>query len=184
MYGRIALGARARIESGIVAAVALGVAWALKDFYRRAGFDELRWVLAPTVRLVEWSTGSAFELEAHHGYLSRALRFEVVPACAGVNFLIAAFLSLSLGLLGCCQSSPARAALLPASAGAAYAATVLANATRLTIAVRLHEARCALGWLTPERLHCVAGVAVYFLFLSSLFALAARMSGARRVPAP
>jgi len=46
-----------------VAGVALGAAWALKAFYSAAGFDQLRWVLAPTVQLVSMSTGVAFDLE-------------------------------------------------------------------------------------------------------------------------
>jgi exosortase K len=104
----------------------------------------------------------------------------VVPACAGVNFLITAFLSLCLGLAPACRSLRARAGVVVASGAAAYAVTVLANATRLSIAMRLHENGAALGWLTPARLHCAVGVAVYFLFLAALFAVATRALGGGR----
>ena len=163
-----------------VAGVALGAAWALKAFYSRAGVDELGWILAPTVQLVQWTTGVAFELDAHHAWLSREQLFLVAPACAGVNFLIVAFVSLCLGLAPACSRARARVALVLGSAAAAWAATVLANATRIALALRLHEAGAAFGPLTPSRLHCAEGVAVYFLFLLGLFALAERLARDRR----
>ena len=162
-----------------VAAAALGSAWALKAFYSHAGFDALGWILTPTVRLVGWATGIAFELEPHHGYLSRDHFFLVAPACAGVNFLVVAFVSLCLGLAHACTTAAARVALVAGSAVAAYAATLLANATRIALAVRLREVGAALGPLTPARLHCAEGVAVYFACLLVLFAVAARVTGAR-----
>ena len=161
-------------------ALALAFAWCLKSFYSRAGFDELRWVLAPTARLVEWLTGAAFELEAGRGFLSRDRLFEIVPACAGINFMIAAFCSLACGLVHTQPTLRARLDLIAWSALAAYAATVVANATRIAIALRMRDARLAIGPLTPEQLHCAEGVAVYFVFLCGLFALGARVTGARR----
>jgi exosortase K len=165
------------------AAVALGVAWGLKVFYSRADADELDCILAPTVRLVSWTTGVAFELEPHRGYLGRDPLFLVAPACAGVNFLIVAFVSLFLGLAPACSRAGARVALVLGSAAAAYTATVLANATRIALAVRLRETGAALGPLTPSQLHCALGVAVYFGFLLALFAAAERALEARHAPA-
>src|SRR5262249_62375440 len=46
---------RPRAGNVAVALLALGAGWALKAFYSRAGVDDLRWVLTPTVRLVEWA---------------------------------------------------------------------------------------------------------------------------------
>src|SRR5262245_36013963 len=162
-----------------MAGVALGAAWALKAFYRRAGADDLRWVLAPTVRLVEWATGASFEFEAHEGYLSRDHFYAIVPACAGINFLIVAFCSLCLGLAHTCRSFAARATLLVTSAFAAYATTVVANAARIALALPLHDAGAAWGPLTPDRVHCAEGVLVYCLCLGLLFAAATCVTGAR-----
>ena len=173
--------ARFNVAAGdvAVATVALGTAWALKAFYSGAGADALRWILSPTVRLVAWTTGVTFELEPHHGYLSRDHLFLIAPACAGVNFLIVAFVSLCLGLAPACSRAGERVALVLGSAAAAYLATVLANAARIAVAIRLHEAGAALGPLTPSRLHCAEGVTVYFLFLLVLFSAAARVTGVR-----
>jgi exosortase K len=170
-------------EYGLVL-LALGMAWALKAWYSRAGFEDLRWVLAPTRRLVEWLTGAAFAPEAGEGYLSRDRLYLIAPACAGVNFMIAAFASLACGLAHTRTTLRGHAALLVGSALAAYVVTLLANATRIAIAMQLHDTGASLGPLTPGRLHELAGVAVYFLFLCALFAAGARLAGARHELAP
>ncbi|HKQ56789.1 MAG TPA: exosortase K [Candidatus Eisenbacteria bacterium] len=164
-------------------ALALGVGLWLKHFYSGAGFDDLRWVLAPTVWLVERLTGSDFVAEAQRGYYSAGLRYEIVPACAGVNFMIVAFWSLACGLMSTRRTVGARFAWIAASGFAAYAVTLLANATRITIAIALHRAGVSFGPLTPDRLHAAEGVAVYFLFLCVTFAIGTCVAGARRVAA-
>jgi exosortase K len=172
-----------RAGDATVAAVALGAAWALKAFYSAATFDQLRWLLAPTVSLVRAVTGVPFELEPHLGYLSHDPPFLVAPVCAGVNFLVVAFVSLCLGMAPGCSGVHSRVALVLGSAPAAYAATVVANATRIALAVRLHDAGAVPGPLSPAQLHCALGVAVYFPFLLALFALATRAAGVRHAPA-
>jgi len=159
---------------------ALGVAWGLKDFYSRARFEDLLWVLGPTRRLVEWLSGARFEAEAGIGYLSRDHRFQIVPACAGVNFMIVAFASLACGLAHTRTTWRGRFALLISSALAAYAVTVAANAVRISMAIRLHAAAARWGPLSAEHLHTAIGVMIYFLFLGGLFALGAKLTGARR----
>jgi exosortase K len=165
----------------IVIALSAGL-W-LKHFYSGAGIDDLHWVLAPTAWLVERLTGSDFVAEAHRGYFSAGLRYEIVPACAGVNFMIVAFWSLACGLIRTRRTLGARFAWLVVSGFAAYTVTLLANATRITIAIQMHRAGASFGPLTPERLHAAEGVAVYFLFLCVTFAIGAHLSGARRVAA-
>ena len=163
-----------------VVPMALALAWGLKAFYSRAGFDELRWVLDPTVRLVTALGAGPFEIEAHHGWLSRAHRFEVVPACAGLNFMIAAYLSLCCGLAHHCTRARQRVALLLGGAAAAYSATLLATATRIALAIQLHDAAWTWGPLTPERAHLVVGVVVYSLALLALYTAASRLAGGAR----
>lgn len=173
---------RQLVHVGTVAA-ALAIAWWAKSFYSRAGFDDLRWLLDPTVRIAEALGAGPFELEAHAGWLSRTSYFAVVPACAGMNFMIAAFLSLAAGLAHTRHGIRANLGLLLASAAVAYAATVLANAVRIAIAVQLHVSRWSFGPLTPDRLHELAGVTVYFVALLALFALALKVSDADHAPA-
>lgn len=161
-------------------AFALALAWALKAFYSRANFEELAWVLSPTRRLVEWLTGEGFEPEAGQGYLSRDRLYLIAPACAGVNFMIVAFVSVACGLVHTRSTRWGRLLLFATSALAAYGVTLLANAARIAVALRLHVADAGWGPLTPGRLHGAVGVAIYLSFLLALFAGAARVTGAQR----
>ena len=59
----------------------------------------------------------------------------------------------------------------------------MANATRIAIAIGLHVMQPSLGVLTPERLHRIEGIAVYFCFLCVAYGAAAHWTGAQREPA-
>jgi exosortase K len=172
-----------RATDPILIVVTLGIAWLAKDFYSEATFDDLLWLLAPTAGLVELVTGAGFELEAHQAYLSRELLFEIVPSCAGMNFLIAAFCSLAIGLVHTRRTVSGKLTFVMVSAVGAYGVTLLANTVRIVIAMRLHHAGISLGPLTPDRLHRIEGIAVYLLFLCATFWLAATVTGARHEPA-
>ncbi len=76
--------------------VALACAFALKLYYSTATADDLRWILAPTTALVEFLSGASFEFESRAGYISRERGFLIANSCSGVNFLITAFLMLSM----------------------------------------------------------------------------------------
>src|SRR5215217_267609 len=77
-------------------AVVLLCALALKFYYSTATPDELRWILAPTTVLVGLLSGKSFEFESYAGYMSNDHTFVIAAPCAGVNFLITAFLMLGL----------------------------------------------------------------------------------------
>ena len=76
----------------IIVLCALG----LKLYYATATADDLRWILAPTTALVELLSGRQFQFESYSGYMSSDHRFVIAVPCAGVNFLLTAFLMLGL----------------------------------------------------------------------------------------
>src|SRR5688500_12683491 len=76
--------------------VVLAIAFALKQHYSTASVNELRWILAPTTAIVELITGSQFQFESHAGYMNKEGTFLIAASCSGVNFLLTAFLMLSL----------------------------------------------------------------------------------------
>ncbi len=156
---------------------AVGAAYALKRFYSTASAADLRFLLAPTAWLVEVAGGHRFDWTPG-GYLSTELRFVIAPACAGVNFLIVAFAALVLGSVRPARPAWQNVAILLASAGAAYATTLLANALRILIAIPLWTHRVSLGWLTGARLHEAVGVAVFLGMLLLLHLAARRLAGA------
>jgi exosortase K len=156
---------------------ALGAAFALKRFYSTASAADLRFVLAPTTWLVELAGGHSFDWTSG-GYLSTELRFLVAPACAGVNFLVVAFVALVLGFVRPARRAWQNVGILLASAAAAYVTTVLANALRILVAIPLWTHRVSFGRLTGARLHELVGVVVFLGMLLLLHLAARRLAAA------
>jgi exosortase K len=157
-------------------AVVLLCAFTLKLYYSTASADHLRWILAPTAAFVETVSGAAFEFEPHAGYISADRSFLIAPSCAGVNFLITAFLMLSIRKLLSARSGNRGWAFIPAALLIAYVVTLFANTARISIALGLQRMPMEIGWLNPDQLHRFEGVFVYFGFLLMLFAVGERVS--------
>lgn len=155
---------------GALLALALGMAWALKRFYSTATPEELAWVLRPTATAVSALCGSQFVEEAHAGYFSRELHFMIAPACAGVNFMIAAFCTTVFGFTRAGRTFRAKLALFALCGLSSYVATLAANTIRILIGVWLHARPFVWGPLDTGQLFRIQGAAVYFLALSALYA--------------
>jgi exosortase K len=149
--------------------VVLTCPFALKLYYSTASADHLRWILAPTTACVELVSGTSFEFESHAGYISGDRSFLIATSCAGVNFLITAFLMLSMKKLLSDRSKKIAWAFIPAAALIAYLVTLVANTTRIAIALRLQRAPVEVGWLNPNQIHRFEGIFIYFGFLVLLF---------------
>lgn len=167
-----------RRESAQLVLVLL-IAWVAKWYYSSASVDQLRWVLAPTTFAVEFITRWRFEFESHAGYMSSDRSFIIAASCAGVNFLITAFLMLSLGRLWKVHRQKSSAnrvwKFLPVAAVAAYLTTIAANTVRIAIALWLRHRPLEISWLSPNQIHRVEGVVVYFGFLLLLFVISERL---------
>jgi exosortase K len=161
-----------RKRVGQVAVVIFG-AIALKQFYALASANQLRWILGPTTFLVELVTGSRFAFESHAGYLSNDGSFVIAGSCAGVNFLITAFLMLALRKLWQDRSaawiSILQAALL------AYATTLVANTVRISTAISLRHTALEIGGFSRSQLHRGEGIVIFFGFLLLLFLLSEKL---------
>ena len=151
--------------------VVLVCVFELKLFYSTANANELRWILAPTAVCVELISGESFEFEPYAGYLSEDRSFLIASSCAGVNFLITAFLMLSARRLLNTRSKRSGWAFIPAAAAMAYLATLVANTTRIVLALRLTSIAGADSWLAPDQIHRLEGILIYFSFLLILFEL-------------
>jgi exosortase K len=151
-------------------------AFTLKLYYSTASADELRWILAPTTALVELLNGASFEFESRAGYISRERGFLIANSCSGVNFLITAFLMLSMRKLLSDRSKNPGWGFIPTSAVIAYLVTLVANTARISIALRLRQMPADAGWLSPDQLHRFEGVFIYFGFLLLLYMVSEKMS--------
>ncbi|HSE98667.1 MAG TPA: exosortase K [Blastocatellia bacterium] len=154
-------------------------AFTIKQYYSEAGANELRWILAPTAALVEMASGVSFEFESHAGYISDDRTFLIAPSCAGVNFLITAFLMLSARRLLRDRSAGNAWEFIPAAALIAYVATLFANTVRIVIALR-PESLPGSNYLSSSQLHRIEGIFVYFGFLLALFIASEKLSSGKR----
>jgi exosortase K len=142
-------------------ALVLLVIWAMKRYYSAAGADDLWWILSPTARLAG-GTAVSFVAEPGAGYLSRERLFLIEKSCAGLNFMIAAFAMLTFTLRRRITSFSSGTIVLTGSVLTAYSATVIINATRISIAMWLMAHPLAVSRFTPAQSHRVEGIIVYF----------------------
>jgi exosortase K len=145
-------------------------ALALKYHYSTASADGLRWILAPTTALVELLSGRSFQFESYTGYMSSDHTFVIAAPCAGVNFLIMAFLMLSLRRLWRDRFHTSWN-FIPITAAIAYVTTLITNTTRIFIALEMQKHSVEVSWLNANQLHRLEGIVVYFGFLLLLFML-------------
>jgi exosortase K len=153
--------------AAVFAALALVVAG--KQFYRDASPADLRWILAPTAQLVSWISGHEFVYESGQGWINIDIMFVIAPACAGVNFALAALLALVLGSLAPMMDWRTTLSRFARAVVLAYTATLVVNTVRIAIAVHMHRAD----------LHRALGIVVYLGGLIGLYALARALDGRR-----
>ena len=153
------------------ALIAIVIAWGLKRHYADARPDDLSWILGPTARLVGATTGETFVLQTGEGYFSRERLFLIEKACAGVNFMIAAFAMLVVALFHRVESRVEAMRVLGASLLASYSAAVLVNTVRISIAMWLASHPAALSAFSAADVHRIEGITVYFAGLVLLYEL-------------
>lgn len=168
---------RNAVASALCLAAVFAAGLALKAHASGADAEQLRWMLAPTTRLVQWATGVHFEDEGSAGFLSRERRFAIVPACAGVSFLVVALWTLAFGFVRAGAAPARNLGVVGLAAAGAYGATLVTNAARIALAMALHARGGTLAGLSPASLHRVQGVLVYLVALCAVFWLASRFAG-------
>jgi exosortase K len=159
---------------GLLAGVVVLIIWRLKRYYADARVDDLRWILDPTTRGVAALTGARFEWDAGQGYFCRERLFVIAKVCAGINFLIAAFGLTAWMLARRVVSVASLVAVLAVSLLTAYAAAVVVNAARISVALWLAAHPGDQAWMTAAQAHRVDGIAFYFGGLLLLYAFLIR----------
>jgi exosortase K len=157
----------------LAAAAALFIAWALKRHYSDARADDLMWMLAPTAHLTGAITGASFTLQPGEGYFSSDRLFLIEKACAGVNFMIAAFGMLVFTLFRHVRTVVWAGSVIGVSLVAGYGAAVIVNAVRIATAMWL-AAHPVGALISSSALHRLEGILVYFGGLVLLHEVAQR----------
>jgi exosortase K len=165
---------RRRMIWGAQLAIVTLCALALKQYYSTATANELRWILAPTTFIVELLSGRSFQFESYTGYMSSDHTFVIAVPCAGVNFLIMAFVMLALRRLWDARFESVSWRFLPVSIAVVYVTTVIANAIRICVALEIQRRSFAVSGLDANQLHRVEGIVVYFGCLMLLFVVMER----------
>lgn len=163
----------------------VAAAYALKAGYSRASVEDLGWILAPTAKLVGALRGERLAAGAA-GWAPSDGSYVIAPACAGVNFLILAFVVSVLGFSHGFRTSRGRFLFGLGALGGAWILTLAVNTVRILAAIELYRREPPAGW-TPEQLHRLLGVVLYLGALCGLFAaldrLTAKRQAASRTPA-
>lgn len=145
--------------------LALVVAAGLKYHYSLARTSDLVWILYPTSQAVECISGLEFEPEQGEGYINRENGVVIAPSCSGVNFMIIAFCMAVFSFTHRFRDHGMKTAWFVGMIVWSYGITIGVNTFRILLAIRLYAEQIRFGWITPERLHRMEGVAVYFIFL-------------------
>jgi exosortase K len=160
----------------ITGAVALSLAFGVKAFYSRAGAEDLLWVLAPSAWLARFVGGVDLVYEHGAGFISHAHHLVVGPACAGVNFLVICFLCLYFSFA---QRFESQTRWFIYSLLISFGGTVAANGLRIFVSAHLWDADIYGGWMTRELMHRLAGVAIYYASLLTLYCVVESRVGTR-----
>jgi exosortase K len=163
----------------MLAVVALAM-WALKRHYADADVGALRWILKPVADLAAALGGTTFDWEPGSGYLSREKLLVIAKPCAGVNFMLAAFAMTGFLLAERADSWRAAARLTLLGGAMAYVATLVANTTRIVVALWLSSHPLTTAFWTAPRVHRLEGVVVYFGMLGALHFVVRRIMSAER----
>jgi exosortase K len=163
----------ALLASALAGALTLAATFSLKRFYSQAGASELEWILVPSCWLARLG-GVELAYEPGAGFISHQSRMVVGASCAGVNFLIVAWLALFFTCSGHVRGLHRKLAWSVLALLLAYASTIAVNGLRILLAAHFFGAELHAGFLTPSRLHRLLGVVLYCGALLPMCAAAAR----------
>ena len=149
----------------IVYSFLLITAVSLKVHYSNSSVENLAWIIAPTVKLVEAFSTLDFTKEAFAGYVNIDHRFIIAKSCAGINFLIIVFCLMVVSYQNRFQTTSQGLFHLAGSFLFAYCITLVANSVRILGAVFLHSNSFSFGWFSSSRIHRLEGIVIYFVFL-------------------
>lgn len=156
----------------------------IKLFSRNAGSDELRWLLAPTTRLVNLFSGIPFVYESNVGYVNHSLRFLIAPSCSGIQFMNIMIATLIFSFVhrigGNSHAFGKRLCFTIVCVIISYLLTVLVNGMRIILAIYIprlmEDQNIYISFLTPEKLHTAIGTFVYFVSLLTIYRIASYIS--------
>ncbi|WP_028580468.1 exosortase K [Desulfogranum japonicum] len=140
----------------------------LKLWFSSATPAQLCWLLGPIAKLIQLYTSVQFTFDPHLGYVNQQLQIIIAPVCCGLNFMLIVLCMVAFQGIITLNSSQLWKWLLVTPL-LAYTYTILVNSVRIILAIWLFKHHMEAGWLTPERVHRLSGILIYYLMLLFLY---------------
>jgi exosortase K len=155
------------------------IVFILKLFYSKAGSDQLLWILTPTAWWVKILNGIPFDYQTGVGFVNHSYRFIIAPSCSGVQFMMISIAMLIFSFVHRMGTKKKGVGWIGLSVMVSYLFTILVNGVRIILAIYLplyiegiQITSFLNNWMTPERLHTVIGIVVYFTSLIGIYCMA------------
>ena len=152
-------------------ALVIGLAIALKLFYRQASVDELRFLLAPTSVLVAFFTDIPFDFVAGKGYFNRFHEILIDKSCAGMTFWV---IAMTLAVVTSIKYYPRfidKIIVFVLMIGLSFILTAITNSFRITISIFLLKLKIFFPFLGTDWWHTVEGSFVYLAMLIGFYSI-------------
>jgi len=147
-------------------------AFSLKLFYADCQTEDLKIFLKPVSMAVSFFTGASYQFSAEVGYLFPSLNISIEKSCSGLNFFVMAFCMVSISTLPFYKTVFRKFLAVAGFTLAAFLFTILANSSRIIIAIN------SLRWsefselLGTDKMHLYQGSFIYVFFLILFYFLA------------
>ncbi len=153
---------------GFIAIAALS----LKLFYANCQTEDLKLFLKPVSMVVSFFTGASYHFSGETGYLFPSLNITIERSCSGVNFFVMAFCMVSISTLPFYKTAFRKTLALTGFTFAAFLFTILANSSRIIIAVNSLRWSDIFYTLGTDDMHLYQGSFIYLFFLILFYFLA------------
>lgn len=154
---------------------------ALKFLYTQSTNNDLLFILAPTDILVSIITGTYSVYQPEAGFMHDQLNIVVGKSCAGINFMLLSFITLSFVTIRRPEKSIYKALVIPATLIFAYIFTIFTNTCRIVVSIHVQHLADTFYMVRPhELLHEATGIAINLSFLVLLFYFAEKSINKRK----
>ena len=136
-----------------------------------ASVDDLDFIIGPTAWWTETLSGNTFKRVPGLGYINNTNEFIIVSSCSGINFLIVLFSTLLYSFIHRLSTKKGKLLWLVFGLLFSYIITIGVNGLRIILSMYLFNLNIYGAFITPERVHRLEGVVVYFVSLFILFLL-------------
>lgn len=156
-------------ENGLFSLIGLVLILGIKYIYRSADCNRLRWILTPTAFWAGILSGISFTWQPDIGYWNHSVQFIIASTCSGLQFMLVTAATLIFSFIHRKPTGKKKLLWIGKSFLLAYLYTIFINGIRIVLSIYLPVLLSFLpwnvGWINPEQLHTIIGIAVYFTAL-------------------